>query len=179
MEITLIRHLPTEWNQKGLLQGRKDIPLLPLTSHQSEQVNHNLELIKRKSQPKIILTSSLKRTQQTARLYGINNYEIESLLDEWDFGEFEGKPKKDLISTFGPLWHTDPRSIFLGESGENFEERICQFLQKYKDIPSLLVFGHGAWIRALLSYTRNGTINKMNQIHLDNNQCVTINYEKA
>ncbi|HCX48206.1 MAG TPA: histidine phosphatase family protein, partial [Bacillus sp. (in: Bacteria)] len=26
MEITLIRHLPTEWNKKHKLQGKRDIP---------------------------------------------------------------------------------------------------------------------------------------------------------
>ena len=43
----------------------------------------------------IILASTLKRTQQTAQMYGMNVV-IEPLLDELDFGEFEGRPKEEL-----------------------------------------------------------------------------------
>ena len=31
MQITLIRHLPTEWNKKQKLQGRRDIGISPIT----------------------------------------------------------------------------------------------------------------------------------------------------
>ena len=48
----------------------------------------------------LILASTLKRTQQTAQMYGMNVV-IEPLLDELDFGEFEGRPKEELIRELG------------------------------------------------------------------------------
>ena len=41
MQITLIRHLPTEWNINTWLQGRQDIEILPTTDcDQLEMVNN-------------------------------------------------------------------------------------------------------------------------------------------
>ena len=40
----------------------------------------------------------------------------EPLLDELDFGPFEGRPKKDLMDAMGENWLQHPRNLLLGES---------------------------------------------------------------
>ncbi|THE10379.1 histidine phosphatase family protein [Bacillus timonensis] len=172
MELTLIRHLPTDWNEKGVLQGNRDIPILEISDENKQTIEKNKQQLRHEYS--LVLTSELIRTQHTARAYGYNRFEIEPLLNELDFGEFEGKEKQKLIDTHKENWFTNPREITLGESIANLETRVITFIEKYKDYDSLLVFGHGSWIRACLSYYRFGNINRMNHLEIKNNQLLTI-----
>ncbi|SEN25465.1 probable phosphoglycerate mutase [Mesobacillus persicus] len=175
MQITLIRHLPTEWNKKTWLQGRKDIHISPLTSALRQGISENQQHLSQNSPFDIVLASSLIRTHQTAMLYG-QRAETENLLDELDFGNFEGCPKQTLFDAHGDTWINNPKSLVLGESVANLEDRITQFLEKYKDYNRILVFGHGSWIRAISSYWKYGTINHMNQFTVENNECLSLEF---
>jgi broad specificity phosphatase PhoE len=176
MQITLIRHLPTEWNVNTWLQGRQNIEILPMTERdQLEMVKNQNNLIR--LQPfDIILASTLKRTQQTAKMYGMNVV-TEPLLDELDFGKFEGRPKEELLRELGESWLENPRELQLGESVIHLENRIVDFIKKYISYDNILVFGHGSWIRAFISLVQNGHINRMNRIHVPNNTCITLTFD--
>lgn len=177
MEITLIRHLPTEWNKNLRLQGRKDIPLLPITEREHREIMENLQLLKGKSFDHI-LCSSLIRTRQTAELYGYSPT-CEELLDELDFGPFEGKSKEELLKFQGKQWIENPREVILGESLINLEHRIIEFLEKYHKASNILVFGHGSWMRAIKSYYKYGHINLMNKLFVQNNECLTLEFHSV
>ena len=173
MQITFIRHLPTEWNKLGKLQGRKDIDLLPVKGDFLKGISYNQQYLHRLKPFDIVLSSTLKRTQQTAKIYGYT-CEEESLLDELDFGPFEGVEKEKLISEYSEEWIQNPKAIVLGESIQNLEGRIVLFLKKYQMFSNVLVFGHGSWIRAIVSYSLHGHINDMNKMTVDNNACFTL-----
>lgn len=173
MQLTLIRHLPTEWNQKTWLQGRRDIDILPVTEAIQTEITQNLQTLQRLAPFDLVLASRLKRTHQTAALYGYSP-ETESLLDELDFGPFEGQPKTLMIQQYEELWFEQPKAIVLGESVAHLEERIEAFLTKYEAVSNLLAFGHGSWIRAIISYSQYGHINHMNKVTVGNNQCLTL-----
>ncbi|WP_077211257.1 histidine phosphatase family protein [Bacillus dakarensis] len=173
MEITVIRHLPTHWNKQKKLQGRRDIRILPVTESIQKEINENQQLLKALSPFDLILASTLARTHETAQLYGYAA-EADSLLDELDFGPFEGRSKDQLIEHYGQQWIENPKELKLGESIAQLENRIILFLEKYKRYNHILIFGHGSWIRALLSYCRYGDINHMNKIIVNNNQCITL-----
>lgn len=175
MRLTLIRHLPTEWNKKTWLQGKRDIGISPLTEAYQREVQIQREYIAEQGPFDYVLASSLKRTHQTAEIYGYMA-KTEPLLDELDFGPFEGQPKKYLLDTYQELWIENPRALVLGEELLAFENRIVQFLEKYSDIPHLLLFGHGSWIRALISYKHYGSINHMNKLTVKNNQCLNLEF---
>lgn len=174
MQITFIRHLPTEWNVNTLLQGRQDIDILPVTEGIQQKIDENQQQLEGLAPFQLILASTLKRTHQTAELYGLKAT-TESLLDELDFGPFEGRPKSDLINEMGEQWLRFPRNLVLGESLAGFESRIFKFMEKYKESGPILVFGHGSWIRAFLSIIRVGHINGMNQLIVENNECISLN----
>ncbi|MHC0038565.1 histidine phosphatase family protein [Pseudoneobacillus sp. C159] len=176
MQITLIRHLPTDWNKKTWLQGRKDISIAPVTEIFQKGISQNQRTLKTLAPFDIILASRLKRTHQTAFLYG-KTAETESLLDELDFGPFEGLPKSELIVQHGERWLNSPKDLVLGESLNDLEKRITTFLEKYKSYRNLLVFGHGSWIRAIVSYHQYGDINQMNKLAVDNNQCIILQFD--
>ena len=176
MQITLIRHLPTEWNVNTWLQGRQDIKILPITDRDQLEIVKNQKNLSRLQPFDLILASTLKRTQQTAQIYGMNVV-IEPLLDELDFGDFEGRPKEELITELGSRWLENPRELQLGESVIHLENRIVHFIKKYESYDNILVFGHGSWIRAFISLVQNGHINRMNRIHIPNNKCITLTFD--
>src|SRR3954447_9239269 len=120
MQITFIRHLPTEWNKKTWLQGRRDIGIIPITDIFQKEIAYNQKLLKSLSPFDHVLASSLKRTHQTAALYDYQA-ETEHLLDELDFGPFEGLPKEKLIESCGSKWTENPKELVLGESITNLE----------------------------------------------------------
>ncbi|WP_078546288.1 histidine phosphatase family protein [Litchfieldia alkalitelluris] len=169
MQIAVIRHLPTKWNQRGVLQGSRDIPILPISKETEDVIKQNKKHLDLLGAPDFILTSSLIRTHETAKLYGYHSFQKEPLLDELNFGEFEGSPKSLLIQTHKRKWLEQPRDLILGEPLVEFEQRIFKFLESYKDFSNLIVFGHGSWIRALLSIKQSGSINHMNQVEVKNN----------
>lgn len=177
MDIAIIRHLPTAWNVKGKLQGQKDIPIILPISHEMEtKISENKQKLKTLAPFDIILTSELSRTKQTAKLYGYENTTVEPLLNELDFGDFEGESKRELEAI--PEWKASPLEVSLGESLVQFQNRIAAFLQKYAHCTSILIFGHGSWIRGLLSMKEIGTINKMNELTVQNNELIILkNFE--
>lgn len=178
MQITLIRHLPTEWNKKTWLQGRRDIEISPLTKDLKNGVDNNLLLLKEMAPFDIVLASTLKRTHETANIYGYQPI-TEELLDELDFGPFEGLPKENLMKETNNQWVESPRGLVLGESVIELEKRIALFLEKYKRDNNVLVFGHGSWIRAMLSFYQYGHINNMNKLIVENNQCMTLTFNSG
>ena len=175
MQITLLRHLPTEWNKKTWLQGRRDVGISKVNEDTHKKITENLHVIEKLAPFDIVLASTLKRTRQTANFYGFQP-ETDELLDELDFGPFEGMPKEVLLKEHGEQWVENPKELVLGESLVMFEQRIINFLEKYKSCKKILIFGHGSWNRALLSYSRYGNINQMNKITFDNNECITVQY---
>jgi broad specificity phosphatase PhoE len=177
MKLYFIRHLQTEWNKRGVLQGSNDVSILPPSPQDEIQIEENKQyLLKKESTFNTVLTSSLQRTQQTARCYGYTNLTVEPLLNELIFGEFEGRLKDELVHTIGEQWYEDPSEIILGEPISNLAFRIQSFLEKYKHKKQLLVFAHGSWMRALISYAQSGNLKDMNKIVIINNQLVELNY---
>ncbi|MFT4414106.1 histidine phosphatase family protein [Fredinandcohnia humi] len=174
MELILIRHLPTPWNTKGILQGRRDIPIQDLSESDKEDILRNKKQLKERETFSHVLVSSLKRTHQTAEAYGYTNFKVEPLLDELDFGDFEGKAKRELIETYKKEWFHTPSKVVLGEKLTDLENRMLAFINKYKNVDSVLAFGHGSWMRTCLSYERYGTIDRMNDIDIRNNQLLII-----
>lgn len=174
MEITLIRHLPTEWNKRQTLQGKRNIPILPISEQDQSDIVKNAQLLKGQHFD-VVLCSSLQRTQETAYAYGYVP-KIEPLLNELDFGSFEGRPKNELLKKYGDIWIQNPREMLLGESIQNLEQRIIFFLEKYKYASNILAFGHGSWMRALISYFQFGHINQMNKLTVRNNECISLEF---
>ena len=110
----------------------------------------------------VVVTSQLKRTQQTAELHGYESYRIDHLADELDFGAYEGRPKKDLIEHFATAWSNDIGSLPLGESHSKLLARIEAFFDAYSHCANVLLFGHGAWLRAARALLIHKDINQMN-----------------
>ncbi len=160
--LLLVRHHPTAWTEAGLLQGRRDEPLLEPAVH--------IPALQRRLLPlrgQAAWCSSRLRTRQTAALYGWTNPHATPLLDELDFGAFEGRTRADLVAATGGLWLTAPFDTVLRPELEELEGRVDEFvaLARAGQGPAV-VFGHGGWIRLLAAKVKHRDRQQMNRLEL-------------
>jgi broad specificity phosphatase PhoE len=168
MKLYLIRHLPTTWNEKGKLQGRKDILPKELDYRTLERINeiknelNNIYIDKYFSSP-------LKRAIMTAEKYGYDEPIIEDRIIEFDFGEYEGKSKQMMLNNIGTTWYNNVGNLNLGESFSEFSKRINSFISEIKFLHSALLFSHGFVIRYLISKYDRNNVSKVNKVDVKNN----------
>ncbi|RTH24886.1 histidine phosphatase family protein [Thermus scotoductus] len=141
MELWLVRHGETLWNQEGRLLGWTDLPLTPLGRGQARALRGLLP-------PLPAYSSDLRRALETAALAGFAPKPTRALR-EIHFGALEGASWETLDSL-----HKEALLRFQGfhppggESLEAFQERVFRFLEGLKE-PAVL-FTHGGVVRAVL-----------------------------
>ena len=169
MEFILVRHFETPWNRSGLLQGSRDIDIHP--DHPVDEA-HRARLHESKPFCRVVC-SPLKRTQQTARLLGFEEFDVRPELAEMDFGPMEGAPKESLHELEGD-WRADPLQTELAPGLNAMLERIDRFVESHAHLDRVLVFGHGLWSRAAYARYVLGDANRMNSLRLGNGETLTI-----
>ncbi|MCP1336535.1 histidine phosphatase family protein [Futiania mangrovi] len=90
--IALMRHYPTAWNDRNLIQGRQNVPLTPA----STAALRSLQLPARIAAAERCLASPLARAVETASLLWPGHIETDPRLIETDWGAWEGKRLADL-----------------------------------------------------------------------------------
>lgn len=170
MELYTVRHLPTEWNRRGIMQGQQDTSIVPPDAESREMIRRNHERLRAEGPFDRVVTSTLRRTIGTAREYGYDATHPEPLLDELAFGEWEGVPRARMEAELGARWMEDPRDLVLGESLTNLDSRIRSFLKNYSGYGKVLAFAHGSWMRGLVSIARHGDLRGMNRFFIENSE---------
>ena len=179
MTLVALRHLPTAWNRDGRLQGRADIPIITPDAGLQQIITQNRHQLDAGGQFAAICCSTLQRTQQTATAYGYADAQPEPLLDEFDFGSFEGKLREELLSVRGTEWLETPQTLELGEKMTDLEKRIRQFLVRYRSHGRVLIFGHGCWLRGLISLQQRGDMSATNRVTLAEHQILRFDFPGA
>ena len=162
MVIYLSRHGETDWNKKHWLQGTTDIPL---NENGIEVAETTAEALK--DVPfDLIFSSPLKRAYQTAEILKRDRpipIYTDERLREISFGSFEGLCCKgegyNIPDPNFPNFFDAPASYTPPKDGESISElcvRATDFLTWLIDQPeyrdkTVLVSGHGALVKALLS----------------------------
>jgi broad specificity phosphatase PhoE len=176
VRIFIARHGQTDYNKRGLLQGRGiDAPLNETGFRQAEQISGYMSGYK----PEHLITSSLQRTWQTAEpLRKTTELDIvrEKDLDEMDFGEFEGVPYRDAAGQLDELQETWKRGelnvpIPGGESPLQVYNRansaVHNLLKKCSGNELMMIL-HGRLIRILISEWLGFGLKNMHRIDHQN-----------
>lgn len=95
IEVALIRHGPTDWNEQRKIQGHADRPL-------SDAGREKVAGWRLPDEFRHFdwFASPLSRATETARLLGIE-FETEPALIEMDWGDWEGHTRDELLHKYG------------------------------------------------------------------------------
>ena len=168
MELHLIRHGQTNWNEERRAQGQSDSKLTKIGKEQAVALGKKIKQIKF---DKIFCSSSL-RTRQTAELvFPKTELEIEYLdsLREIFLGSWEGKLYKD-IEVENPESHNHfwkEANLFKLTGAENFYQLqkraikvVDSILEKFES-KKVVIVSHGALIKALLCFAERKPIKEL------------------
>jgi broad specificity phosphatase PhoE len=129
LRIAFIRHGPTQWNDEGRLQGRKDIPL-------SEAGRRKMAALRPPPgfESARAYVSPLSRARETARLLGLSDAVVDERLSEHGWGRWEGLTREEILARDGPdAFDRAGRGIdftpFGGESTRELVARVAAFLR--------------------------------------------------
>jgi probable phosphoglycerate mutase len=98
-QVWLVRHGETEWSRDGRHTGRTDIDLTSAGEDQARVLAGLVSTV----DPELVLCSPRRRAQRTAEVAGLVPFEITDRLQEWDYGEFEGRTTAQIRESF-PGW---------------------------------------------------------------------------
>lgn len=170
MEIYIVRHGTTPWNEKKKLQGNVDKEL----NEEGRRVARLTgEALKNVSIDKIY-SSPLKRAYETAMLIGKDRnipIIIDERLKEIDFGDYEGQCASELEKDETQLFRfffSEPEKYRASGTGEELEElckRTKEFMQQIiepqkEQLERIIIVGHGAMNKALMCYILDHGIEK-------------------
>jgi broad specificity phosphatase PhoE len=149
-ELWLVRHGETEWSLDGRHTSWTDIPL---TDHGRQRAVELKEFLAGKKFAAVFV-SPRQRARETCEIAGYGDVAVvEDGLQEWNYGEAEGKTTPQMRAIHGPNWSvwTDP--IIGGESVEQVGERadgvIAKSLAAAPDGGAVALFAHAHILRIL------------------------------
>ncbi|AEU36415.1 histidine phosphatase family protein [Granulicella mallensis] len=149
-ELWLVRHGETEWSLDGRHTSWTDIPL---TDHGRQRAVELREFLAGKKFAAVFV-SPRQRARETCEIAGYGDVAvIEDGLQEWNYGESEGKTTAQMRAIHGPNWSvwTDP--IIGGESveavGERADEVIAKALAAAPQGGAVALFAHAHILRIL------------------------------
>ena len=150
-ELWLVRHGETEWSLSGAHTSFTDIPL---TEHGRERAEELRDFLKG-TEFAAVFTSPRQRAAETARIAGFGNVmQVEDGLQEWNYGESEGKTTKEMRAKYNdPEWSVWTRPIVDGEPVEHVGERadgvIARALAVVPEGGKVALFAHAHILRIL------------------------------
>jgi 2,3-bisphosphoglycerate-dependent phosphoglycerate mutase len=152
LELYLIRHGKSTWNETGRIQGQTDVPLSEEGIRQAEALAKRL----RHWSFDKVYSSDLKRAKQTTKI-SLPNVKItfDKRLREIHLGEFQGQTwydmtdaERDIFSVqyAGPYHQKVPG----GESNDDLRDRAVSWLADLPKEGRVAAFSHGGFISSAL-----------------------------
>ncbi len=184
MLIHLVRHASTEWNEKRLWQGRKDLPLSDRGREEARSLAFRFV-----SRPiDRIYSSPLKRALETAKEISLpHNLEIEVLEDlkEADFSRWEGRPgdevKREEAEIY-EMWATDPNIQIDGiEPVSRVHDRALRSLNYILENggDEVVVVTHAMVLRAMVCHVLKAPIESFREFLLANASVTTVTFNDS
>lgn len=175
-KLYIIRHGQTDFNKRGIVQGRGiDSSINEVGQQQAKAFYNSYKHILFDK----IYVSSLVRTFQTVESFIADGIPFEKLsgLDEINWGEYEGKDLTDeLLSGFDTLvsdWKNDNLDARLanGESPNQLVKRqqeAMEHIMRAQSEKNVLICTHGRAMRVLLCYLTDTPVCKMDDFEHTN-----------
>jgi probable phosphoglycerate mutase len=131
VELWLVRHGETEWSLDGRHTSWTDIPL---TEHGRQRAVELKEFLGGRKFAAVYV-SPRERARETCAIAGYGDVAVvEPDLQEWNYGESEGKTTKEMREKYGPAWSVWNSEIVGGESVEQVGERVDRVIARAMEV---------------------------------------------
>lgn len=149
--LLLLRHGETEWSRSGQHTSRTELELL---KHGREQAAAAAEtLAELDLDDPFVISSPRKRALVTAELAGLTVDEVSPLIQEWDYGDYEGTTTVEIRKTV-PDWliwtHGAPGGETAAAVCDRADRAIALALDHMAERDVVFV-GHGHFSRAVIT----------------------------
>ena len=176
MKIYSARHGQTDFNKENKILGTTDIPLNDTGISQAEIFAENVRHL---GDVDIIISSPMIRAKTTAE-FAAEKCGLKIITDErlreWNYGEYEGKPRSETFAADKELF-----AVRMGKTGESLLQlahRVYSFLddiiKNYSD-KNILVVSHGGVCRMIETYFNDMTTAEYSNWFMGN--CQIIEYD--
>jgi probable phosphoglycerate mutase len=144
--VVLVRHGETEWSRDGRHTGRTDIAL----TDRGRALARRLAAELQNWSFSLVLTSPLKRAEETARLAGFGDQaQARPDLMEWNYGRYEGQTSAQ-IKAARPDWSLWRDGCPDGENAADVGHRVDRVIDELRRAGGdALLFAHGHVLRVL------------------------------
>ena len=149
-ELWLVRHGETEWSLDGRHTSWTDIPL----TDRGRERARSLRILLAGTQFAAVFVSPRQRSIETCKIAGYGDVAIvDDSLQEWNYGESEGKTTEQMRDLYGPQWSVWTAPILGGETVEHVGQRadavIAQSLAAAPSGGAVALFAHAHILRIL------------------------------
>jgi len=177
-KIFLARHGQTNWNREGRIQGWTDTELNEVGKKQAQALFNYLK----QENIKVIYTSTLKRTIQTAEPFAKKtSIPIRNIkeLREMNMGVLQGhlNSEPEVRKELNLMKKNLNYKVSNGESYIDFYRRVSAFmeriLKKHRN-ETILIIGHNGTNSMILAYLLNIPLEKAIRIYQPNNLVFTV-----
>lgn len=149
--LILLRHGETEWSRSGKHTSRTDLDLTDIGRRQATAAGETVAALNL-SNPYII-SSPRKRAIVTAQLAGLTVDEVNPLISEWDYGDYEGTSTDETRKAV-PNWLVWTHGCPGGETTAAVCERADRAIAlavEHMQSRDVIMVGHGHFSRAVIT----------------------------
>ncbi len=173
MQLILIRHGESVWNEEGRVQGTSNPILSKRGVHQAEMLaakfNRSVEVTPQYA----VYSSPLARAHSTASIITSKHdlpINICQDLREIQLGEWEGKHFSQLQQEYPEmikLWYSEPLSVSVpgGETVMEFRDRVVsamnEIVKRHEQDEKIMVVAHGGVISIYIAHLLEMNLNRI------------------
>jgi len=149
--LLLLRHGETEWSKSGRHTSHTDLELTETGLERAKlaaEALADLELVN-----PLVISSPMRRALQTAQLAGLTVDEVTPLLQEWDYGDYEGLTTPEIRETV-PDWLIWTHGAEGGESVAAVTQRAdgaVELALKHMVSRDVVFVGHAHFSRSVIA----------------------------
>lgn len=149
--LILLRHGETEWSKSGRHTGHTDLELTDTGRERAKMAAEALAELE--LDDPLVLCSPMRRAADTAELAGLTVDEVTPLLQEWDYGRYEGLTTPQIRQTV-PDWLIWTHGAEGGESVEAIAqraERAVGLALGHMESRDVVFVGHAHFSRSVIA----------------------------
>ncbi|OBI71321.1 acid phosphatase [Mycobacterium sp. E740] len=149
--LILLRHGETEWSKSGRHTGHTDLELTETGRERAKLAAEALAELELDNP--LVVSSPMRRAVSTAELAGLTVDEVSPLLQEWNYGRYEGLTTPRIRQTV-PDWLIWTHGADGGESVADVSERADRAVESalsHMESRDVVFVGHAHFSRSVIA----------------------------